>query len=197
MNKELGILINTASKDYMKISAANLNYIYEKNIFSKKKAREKTKHNYEIALKRNIIFFLYKWDYSLNLVYDWIINGIPNDELAVKQLDRIWDNSATSNIGDIIILRNGRPLTEEMRDIIKRYDSISIEEDRIEELEYSYKVASIRDKMLVKLINLSINTNNRKIVNAAFSSGSPQEVVSFINNELYELSKIALMEKWC
>ena len=118
-------------------------------------------------------------------------------ELAVKQLDRIWDNSATSNIGDIIILRNGRPLTEEMRDIIKRYDSISIEEDRIEELEYSYKVASIRDKMLVKLINLSINTNNRKIVNAAFSSGSPQEVVSFINNELYELSKIALMEKWC
>ena len=63
MNKELGILINTASKDYMKISAANLNYIYEKNIFSKKKAREKTKHNYEIALNRNIIVFLYKWDY--------------------------------------------------------------------------------------------------------------------------------------
>lgn len=174
-------LIYSAAKSGLDLNLEEITLNFNE-IFEKKKQREESNHSYEIAMKRNIVFYIYKWDYSLKLLKKWISSGIPDPSIAKKQIDEIRENSIAKNIGDKIILKNGQTLRKDVEDILRKNDMINSETKRIDELEFNYKFACTRDNILFNLIRIIIS--NKQSVESVFHNINSDELLEYIVFEI-------------
>lgn len=171
-------LIEASSKEYKitepKIIMSSLDYT-----LYKKKEREKSLENYELALKTNTIFFLYKWGYSKKLLKAWAdSNSFPNHEVAEKQLTALREFCLIENVGGSFVLKNKRKIQPDIEDAMKKYDNISLYSKKIKELEYSYKYANVRDDIALNLL-LNI-VNNKELAEDIFKGVSSDKVISYM-----------------
>lgn len=171
-------LIELSSKEYKitepKIIMSSLDYT-----LYKKKERERSLENYELALKRNTVFFLYKWGYSKKLLKAWIDFGsIPNHEAAEKQLTTLREFCLIENVGGSFVLKNKRKIQPDIVEAMKKYDNISLYPKKIKELEYSYKYTNVRDDIALNLL-LNI-VNNKQIAEDIFKGVSSDKVISYM-----------------
>lgn len=187
---EIDQFITIFSKELIKAGKEAVLGTYEE-VLNKKKEREVTTEAYEIALRRNIIFFMYKWGYTKKLIKHWIDNNcIPDIEQAESQLEKLRDKCIVDKVGSNFVLKNGSYIQSEVFAVMKKFDKYEPLAKRIEELEFSYIFSAVRDDII---FNLAANiAGNKKIADTVFVGLNSDTVVQLIEKRILFYTNVAI-----
>ncbi|MGM0379178.1 MAG: hypothetical protein ACQEQE_05480 [Bacillota bacterium] len=189
VNKKFSVLFDLVISD---LREKNFNYKMKKMLINIK-SRSRTLETYQNFLIRNIISFIYKQSYSIDLISSWInCNKYPNSKKTKKIIKEIKKECITYNENNKIKFKNNKNIE---KNIYKKI--ICYKNEPLNELEYNYNYYKLKNHFLFNiLLIISQNKSETKNLLTEINYFKAQQILDKQSNDYSKLF-LNINEKNC
>jgi hypothetical protein len=156
-----------------------------REVLNTKVQRADSQQSYLNALESNILFFNNTWNEVKGIVERWLrTRNIPSSSAFQAEVASMRERNLMSHNNTGIFYKNGRALTLNDTNLIKKYNAIIPVTTRIENLEWDYIYAYTRSELMYNLLGIIVEY---KQYSTQFYQVSPSELcgVLFKNLEFH------------
>jgi len=174
---------SAANNPYLNSGASNITSSIRR-VLQEKLAREGTVLNYQNAIDRNNIFYIYYWGYAKRLIKYIVINNVKLTVEELSMIDQELRNHSSAICNNYP--NNKSKIQSDVLNTFNATNSIVSQAGRIDEREYNYLFANTRDYLIANL--LSVIVENIDEFRKVCKNDKIDNIIFYLERMIYELT---------